>query len=280
MFPACVVCIMSSSNMQSEHSKAMWYVSVTTALVFFCQPYLCVRVRELFATYCLLYLLCSYYIMFPACVCMISSSNMQSEPIDPVTEVALFIEREKIQKRVKDRCRKVAASLFPVYQPVDSSTSTTPPTSAMDVIIDLAATEDADSQDSDDSAKTMTYPAPAPAIPAPAAAAAAAAPASVPTAVPVTQFPPLGFMAKFPTRESHYHHPVIPQFMAQVYLQVKERQTNNDQPRFVEPGMCSNPACVFSRGGLYRQYYACVERLVQLENTLRDTLYGEPRVQE
>ena len=204
---------------------------------------------------------------------------MQSETIDPVTEVALFIEREKIQKRVRERCAKVAASLFPVYPPVSPSPSTTPPTAAMDVeadnIIDLAAADDSD--DSQDSQKTMAYPdPPPPAIPAPAAAGAAAD--VVPTAVSVMHAPPHEFLGKFAARECHYHHPVIPPLMAQVYLQVKERQAKNNQPRFVEPGMCSNPRCVFSRGGLYRQYYACVERLVQLENTLRDTLYGEPEV--
>ena len=61
------------------HAKAMWNVSVTAAFGFFFQPYLCVCVRERLAAYCFLCLLCLYYIMFPACVCIMSSSNMQSE---------------------------------------------------------------------------------------------------------------------------------------------------------------------------------------------------------
>ena len=138
-------------------------------------------------------------------------------------------------------------------------------------VIDIAGGNDSD--DSQDSQRTMTYPDP------PLHTPAAASASFVPTAVSAMQFSPHhGFVGKCPAQQSNLQHPVIPAMLVQVWLQVKENQEKNGQPKKVEPGMCSSSACVFSRGGLFRQYYACVERLVQLDNTLRDTLYAEPEV--
>lgn len=200
---------------------------------------------------------------------------MQSvDEMDPVTEVALFIEREKIQKRVQKRCEQVASSLFPVYRRVPPTTpSTTPPTIAMDVesdsVINLANMDSDSDCESDDSQKTMTYPEPATAA-TPAAVAAKAVP--VTTAVPVHKFP-----HEFRHTSSANSDNVSP-MLAEIYALVKDRMANYAQPKKLEPGMCSNSRCPFSRGGLYRQYYSCVERLIQLENTLSETLCGEPEV--
>ena len=63
---------------------------------------------------------------------------MQSvEEMDPVTEVALFIEKEKIRQRVQTRCEQVEKSLHPIYRCVPATPATTPPTSAMDVEDDV-----------------------------------------------------------------------------------------------------------------------------------------------
>ena len=199
---------------------------------------------------------------------------MQSaEEMDPVTEVALFMQREKIRKRVKTRCAQVAKSLYPIYRRVPPTPSTTPPTSAMDVesdtVINLANVDSDSNCESDDSQKTMPYPEPATAA-TPAAVAANAVP--VPAPISVHKFP----HEYKPTSSAHTHN--VSPMLSQVYAQVKERINTHAQPKKVEPDMCSNVRCPFSRGGLYRQYYSCVERLVQLENTLSETLYGEPTV--
>ena len=93
---------------------------------------------------------------------------MQKEPISPVTEVALFLAKEKIRERVQARCQDVMRAATPIYGRA-SAIRTVPPLSARvetrmhvnehDNVIDMTNNDD-DGCSSDDSQRTMAYPDP------------------------------------------------------------------------------------------------------------------------
>ena len=192
---------------------------------------------------------------------------MQKEPISPVTEVALFMAREQIRERIGARCQDVMRAATPIYGRA-STIRTVPPLSSrveprMHVedqtgVIDISKD---DGYSSDDSQKTMAYPDPTTPNPN----------ADIPTAKPVQQpainadrydrFAIPGFNA------SNVVQADIPQSLVQAYLQVKRAQ-NRAGTTGVEPGMCTNHTCTFCKGGLLRQYYSLLERLVQIDREL------------
>ena len=129
---------------------------------------------------------------------------MQKEPISPVTEVALFLAKEKIRERVQARCQDVITNT------------------------------------------------------------------DIPTAKTVQPARNGDRYDRFAIPCFSGHHVVnedIPQSLVQAYLQVRRAQAR-DGVTGVEPGMCTNNKCTYCKGGLLRQYYSLLERLVQIDTEL------------
>lgn len=192
---------------------------------------------------------------------------MQKEPISPVTEVALFLAKEQIRERVEARCQDVMRAATPIYGRA-STIRTVPPLSARveahmhvkdhDNIIDV--TNDDDGCSSDDSQRTMEYPDPTRPL----------TNTDIPTAKPVQPVRNGDRYDRFAIpcfSASNVVKADIPQSLVQAYQQVRRAQAR-DGVTGVEPGMCINNQCTFCKGGLLRQYYSLLERLVQIDREL------------
>ena len=180
--------------------------------------------------------------------------------MSPVTEVAIYLEKAKIQRRIQARRADICAAMNPVYRPT-SRVRTTPPTATMAVdevpiiVIDDDDEDDGLGAESDDSARTMTYPESTDDIPT---AQPAGLPRQLPDNFQIPGFhPPEAAAAAMP-------HPVIPMTLVQAWLQVQRSQRRHGDTSLGR-GMCSNGKCIYCTGDKLRQYYALVERLVQLD---------------
>ena len=190
---------------------------------------------------------------------------MQKEPISPVTEVTLFLAREKIRERVEARARDVMRANTPIYGSA-SAIRTVPPFSPPSEarihvedhdVIDIS--NDDGGCSSDDSQRTMAYPDPTtPCTNTDMPTAKTVQPAINGDRYGRFQIPAFAASNVAPA------HSDIPQSLVQAYLQAK-RARAHDGTTGLEPGMCTNNQCPFCKGGLLRQYYSLMERLVQLD---------------
>ena len=199
---------------------------------------------------------------------------MERDQMSPVTEVALYLEKQKIRERVAARRDYAVAATTPVHAPacrirtVPPSSYRYPSLARMDLDVAVEADEDSviditgddDGCESDDSQKTMAYPEPQPVI----------APCNyIPTAQPVqsargNRYDQWQIPAFTPAPNTIASHRDIPQSLVQAYLQVKRSQTSQQ----VDAGMCTSDQCAYCRGGLLRQYYTLLERIVQIDRAL------------
>ena len=190
--------------------------------------------------------------------------------MSPVTEVALYLEKQRIRDACKARADYALAAANPIVAPA-CTIRTIPPSAyrypstarvqpakpvqqpaGSSSVIDMSGEPSDDECESDDSQKTMTYP--------------VVQPTHIPTARSVVtstsqnrydQWRVPAFSGNLATEQ-------IPQSLVQAYLQIRRSQTHMQ----VDAGMCTNDRCAFCRGGLLRQYYTLLERLVQIDRAL------------
>lgn len=170
----------------------------------------------------------------------------QEAAMSPVMEVFLFMEKEKIQNRIKKRSNAALTCATPVYKRVDDvlnamnvekeGAAAAPAPAPAAEVIDMVT--DSDACDSDDSMKTMVYPQQSPSIPR----------ASV-------------------NRSRVADELSVPATVTSLWRKYKAKAILEDNER-VDHGMCDSCTCRFSRGGLGRQLYSLMERLVQVEKAL------------
>ena len=190
--------------------------------------------------------------------------------MSPVTEVALYLDKQRIRDACKARADYVLAAANPIVAPARTIRTIPPseyrypntvrvqPAKAVQQpvgsssVIDMSGEPSDDECESDDSQKTMTY--------------AVVQPTHIPTARSVVtstsqnrydQWRVPAFSGNLATEQ-------IPQSLVQAYLQIRRSQTHMQ----VDAGMCTNDRCAFCRGGLLRQYYTLLERLVQIDRAL------------
>ena len=197
----------------------------------------------------------------------INSSNAKGAHIPSYGSRAFFSKRKNSRTCVST-CQDVMRAATPIYGRA-SAIRTVPPLSARvetrmhvnehDNVIDMTNNDD-DGCSSDDSQRTMAYPDPTRPL----------TNTDIPTAKTVQPARNGDHYDRFAIpcfSGSNVVKEDIPQSLVQAYLQVRRAQAR-DGVTGVEPGMCTNNKCTYCKGGLLRQYYSLLERLVQIDTEL------------
>ena len=173
----------------------------------------------------------------------------------------LYLEREKITKRLEKRKAAAIACANPYYRRVDDVVAGTHGRAQEAPVIDMVSDSDEDSQ------ATMVYPETMP-------PAIAQDVETIPIATDVEISPTAIHVPAMPVVQPAQLHEVSVA-IAELWHKVKSRLIQNGNEE-LDHGMCADGKCIYCRGGPLRQMHSLMERLIQLEKFL----WSEPSVDE
>ena len=158
---------------------------------------------------------------------------MDGRPISPVTEVALYLEREKIKNTIAKRKGEALQCSQRWNRRIEGDVEAGAAGASNDVVSNGDVVSGADDM-THDAYLNVTAP-------------SAPLPRAQPTGTPATY--------------------EVPSTISKLWHEVKHKlkKNNNEQ---LDHGMCTSEQCIYCRGGVMCQMYALMERMVQLETHL------------
>lgn len=156
---------------------------------------------------------------------------MNGDEISPVTEVSLYLEREKIRNAITKRKGEALTCNQRCNRRIEGDVQAGAAAASNDVVLNVVSGSDDMPHDHYFSDITPSAP----------------APRAQPTVTPTTY--------------------EVPSTIIKLWHEVKNnlKKNNNEQ---LDHGMCTSAQCIYCRGGVMRQMYALMERMVQLETHL------------